>query len=409
MGLVKCKFCAEEIQEDAIICKHCKSNLKDEQSIQNSKVLSKVENAKNEKRTMDFVLGLIGGILGIGSSFFVWFIGGIGSAFGSDDAQLLGGLAISALLFSILGIIGASMVNKNGKLAGLIMTVSSIGGIISISMGFVIPGILLIIPGIKNLRRENQENGKFSLKKHLPITLVLAVLILIVGFSSQTTVYETSATNTQSQELDIFTMDDIVLINGVEFSVNSAAILGGGQYSLLDEQDNYVVVDLNIRNIDKDMYSFNPLNFSIKNSKNQITDVEYFHDLNIGMQNAMDIGKGGTLDTYLVFSQPKSETEFSLLLKENIFSSRHVEIKLNNIENTLAISSNEAPAIATNDFSEIMTYFVYYLPDYDIGADSDDELFEIFDILGEPFIYIETQTGNEYLFNPWSVRSDDYD
>ena len=48
IGLVKYKFCTEEIQEDTIICKHCKSNLKDDQTIQNSKVLSNIEKSNNE-------------------------------------------------------------------------------------------------------------------------------------------------------------------------------------------------------------------------------------------------------------------------------------------------------------------------------------------------------------------------
>ena len=70
------------------------------------------------KRTGEFVLGLLGGIFGIFGAFFALFIGGLGEAFEA-------------------------------------------GGLICISMAYILPAILLIIAGIMALvRKESAQNSK---------------------------------------------------------------------------------------------------------------------------------------------------------------------------------------------------------------------------------------------------------
>ncbi len=105
-------------------------------------------------RTTEFVLGLIGGIFGIISGFMAMMMGGIGTAVGSGSGGL-GTLGIWAILFSILGIVGSVTVKSKSKVGGWFMTVAAVGGTISVSMFYILPGILLIIGGLMALIKKD--------------------------------------------------------------------------------------------------------------------------------------------------------------------------------------------------------------------------------------------------------------
>jgi len=109
------------------------------------------------KRTTEFVLGLIGGIFGVFSGFFGMIIGGVDAAFSASGQSDIIGLGVGAIILSILGIIGSVVVKFKPKLGGMFMTIAAIGGIICISMFYILPGILLIIGGLMGLFRKNKE------------------------------------------------------------------------------------------------------------------------------------------------------------------------------------------------------------------------------------------------------------
>ncbi|WP_171779429.1 MULTISPECIES: DUF4064 domain-containing protein [Clostridium] len=113
-----------------------------------------------DKRTVEFVLGLIGGIFGIISGIGAVGLGGLGSAVGASGSTTVGGLGIVAILFSVLGIVGAVFVRTKGKLGGAFMIIAAIGGFICISYFYILPGVLLIIPGLMGLLKKNQSISK---------------------------------------------------------------------------------------------------------------------------------------------------------------------------------------------------------------------------------------------------------
>lgn len=117
-----------------------------------------------------FAMGLIAGIFGIFAALLAMMFGGIGEAFGAEGAGQITGLAIAALLFSILGIIGASISKSKPKLAGMLMLISGIAGFICISLFYIISGILFIVAGFMGIftRKQNQNQklapGEYTVK-----------------------------------------------------------------------------------------------------------------------------------------------------------------------------------------------------------------------------------------------------
>lgn len=108
-------------------------------------------------RTTEFILGLIGGIFGVFGGFIAMFVGGVDAAFNGHSDII--GLGVGAIVLSILGIVGSVVVKFKPKLGGVFMTVAAIGGTICISMFYILPGILLIIPGLMGLFRKNKATN----------------------------------------------------------------------------------------------------------------------------------------------------------------------------------------------------------------------------------------------------------
>lgn len=106
-------------------------------------------------RTGEFVLGLIGGIFGILFALAAMFIGEIEAAF-TGSSEIIG-LGWSAIAFSVLGIIGSIRVKSNSKLGGWLMIIAAIGGLISISMFYILSFILLLIAGIMGVVRKDKD------------------------------------------------------------------------------------------------------------------------------------------------------------------------------------------------------------------------------------------------------------
>ncbi|GAA0317495.1 DUF4064 domain-containing protein [Bacillus carboniphilus] len=111
-------------------------------------------------RTTEFVLGLLGGIFGFFGAFFALFVGGIDAAFNEAGTSELTGLGFGGIIFSILGIIGSVRVKSKPKQGGIIMLIAAIGGLISISLAFLLSFILLLIAGLMGVFRKDKSVGQ---------------------------------------------------------------------------------------------------------------------------------------------------------------------------------------------------------------------------------------------------------
>jgi hypothetical protein len=97
-------------------------------------------------RTIEIVLGVLGGIFGL--------LGGVFALILSAFAPSVGGLGISAVLASIVGLVGAVYVSQNPKIGGIILLISAIWLLISISAYGVLGAVLLGIAGLMALIRK---------------------------------------------------------------------------------------------------------------------------------------------------------------------------------------------------------------------------------------------------------------
>ncbi len=113
-------------------------------------------------RIASLILGILGGIIGIIGGIFAFTVGGLGQAFGADGAATVANLGMAAIPAGILGIIGGAMAIAKPKLAGFLMLISAVSGLIFVSAAYVVAFILLIVGSIlafigqKEVRRQSE-------------------------------------------------------------------------------------------------------------------------------------------------------------------------------------------------------------------------------------------------------------
>jgi len=104
----------------------------------------------NKGSNIEFILGLLGGIFGFFGGFAYLLLGVIGTAlFGTIEGSTIIAQSVLAIIFAIIGIIGASIVKGNPKKGGWLMIISAI-----ISLYYLLPFVLLIIAGIMSIRKK---------------------------------------------------------------------------------------------------------------------------------------------------------------------------------------------------------------------------------------------------------------
>jgi len=108
------------------------------------------------ERTAEFILGLLGGIIGIlavpGLLIMGAVIAGFGGSFGLFGAAILGGI------LSVVALVGAAFVKSRPKIAGVIMLVCGLFGLF-VALGLWIGALLLIVAGIVALIRKEKTSA----------------------------------------------------------------------------------------------------------------------------------------------------------------------------------------------------------------------------------------------------------
>jgi len=136
------------------------------------------------ERSIEFVLGLIGGLCGFFGAIIALIIGGIAGLLGAAGASLISNLAYIAIVFSGLGIVGSALVRDKPKLGGTLMIISAIGGVVSISFYYSLSFILLLTAGlmgvIKKKTGEEKKKNKVVKNEVKKVNWVLCLIMSVV-------------------------------------------------------------------------------------------------------------------------------------------------------------------------------------------------------------------------------------
>ena len=100
------------------------------------------------------IIGLVAGIFGVFAAVATLLFGGLGAAFEAEGADTVVGLGWGGIGFSFLAIVlGAVAMNAKGRVPGMLLIVSAIGGailggtIVAVCMVLVAVGGLLAVCG----------------------------------------------------------------------------------------------------------------------------------------------------------------------------------------------------------------------------------------------------------------------
>lgn len=99
-------------------------------------------------RIGSFVVGLIGGLVGLVAAVMALFVGGVGTALESEGAQTVIGLGWFAVLMALVMIIGASLVMGKKKFGRWMLLISTVGGFIAVSAFWTFAGVLGLVATI---------------------------------------------------------------------------------------------------------------------------------------------------------------------------------------------------------------------------------------------------------------------
>ena len=109
-------------------------------------------------RIAGLVIGLIGSFAGFAGSVIALLAGGVAGALGDDETgSAIAIAAFVALVFSVVGLVGAALSIAKPRLAAGMMVASALAGVIAISLGYIAATVLLLIAALLAFLGRNER------------------------------------------------------------------------------------------------------------------------------------------------------------------------------------------------------------------------------------------------------------
>lgn len=235
------------------------------------------------------------------------------------DQSKKSGLATAGLVLGIIAIVGAWIPFLN---------------IVSI----ILAVLALIFGGIALAQKKSTGKAIAGL-----ILGVVSIIVAVYMLSAATTAIDeavnstgTTSNGSTGQEENgepaqtIFGVDEAISFDGKTVTVSGVERnwYSGNQYIAPDSGNEYVKVQVEIKNDSNNQISYNVFDWKIKNSDGNIKDVDSTAFMTDGGLNSGELAEGGRVSGFLVFQAPNGDEGLVLQYSPSFWTDRKLEIKL---------------------------------------------------------------------------------
>lgn len=159
---------------------------------------------------------------------------------------------------------------------------------------------------------------------------ILFVVIIILGMASggsksEPTKVGEDGNSSKAQEQKEYKISDVVKLGEREFIVNSVRRSGAFNYNTPDAGNEYVIVNVTIRNLGKDEISYNPYDFKVQDV-NGAQESTAFAVLDDSLKSGT-LAPGGKVTGSMPFEVPQG-TQAKLIFQPSFWSDARIVVDL---------------------------------------------------------------------------------
>ncbi|NCB76926.1 MAG: DUF4352 domain-containing protein [Negativicutes bacterium] len=219
------------------------------------------------------ILGILGGIIGLASVGFSWLFGGFETYNGAtvvcsllfgDVRQIFTSAHLENFLpifcpigavFAIMGIVGGSIAKAKIKIAAVLMATSAVGGILFISLPYILAAIMLSIGSVlawMEYKKIRSNDTKWYKDKVImaPVAFFLAFILVGFGLSIKTKLFPPSSEYQVS-------VPNVGVVNGMMFDEVGYAVISVEEKKSIwmqklgkkmDAKGKYLITKISIEN-----------------------------------------------------------------------------------------------------------------------------------------------------------------
>ena len=140
---------------------------------------------------------------------------------------------------------------------------------------------------------------------------------------------EVNSTEKKTEEVqEIYSVGEEVKLKDNILIVNSVEKSSGSEWDKPKEGNEFVIVNVTIKNGGSSEITYNPFDFEMQNSNGQITS-QAFTTINSDTSlSSGSLAAGGQVNGTIAFEQPVGDSGLVLKYKANMFSNKEVKVKI---------------------------------------------------------------------------------